>query len=818
MVGVCFWVNIIVLLSLCLAKPKDCPKLCSCRGSYVDCGSKNFESIPPNIPTWTTHLKLLNNSIKKLNDVNWKHLSELKELILNKNLIVTIPKDVFQYQTQLKILELNRNQIQVIEALNFKCLGNLSTLKLKRNRIMELKDGSFYGLTKIDKLLLDFNSLKIISKSWLYGLEALRALSISHNFIEKIEQDSWEFCKTLEILDLSFNNLTSIESETFKNLGNLQKLLLNNNQIAVITDKAFIHLPKLKTLNLSNNKIFWTVEDANGIFKGLNSLIKFNLAGNYIKSINADAFVGLKNVTYLDLSNNNISSIQNNTFAELPLLKELMLNTTSLFCDCTLKWFMDWLNLKQMKVEATICLYPDWLRGQSLLEVTRNLTCDELPKPRLIEEPEVAIMALKGENITLKCKAVSSSSGAMTFVWRKDNVEIFNPNIEVKSRLYSDGKSTETTSHLYLTNIDHNHAGKYQCVVSNSFGTTYSQKSAISVLVYPTFKKVPKNVTVRAGETVKWECGANGEPLPEIAWHKDGGNDFPAARERRMQVMPLDDVFFIINAKPIDMGTYSCTAHNAAGIVYANATLTVEIKPSFIKKMVDKEVSAGEHVVLQCLAEGIPKPTITWLKDGELIIPTERHFFIHENQMVIIVDSVQTDSGNYECRLNNSIGEESGRSRIVVKPNTTETSNMMGIIIISVVCCAVLTSIIWVVIIYQTRRKIAVIQTEMQELPELADRTCTLQLQPQQCPDNISDQSSCKDSGTGDSAKRSSDNLAPEEFTLVNKSEVAREANTSDKEANNSHLPLLHYPTNHDRIVTTVNPLASVLPAKDIES
>ncbi|KAJ8926861.1 hypothetical protein NQ314_020712 [Rhamnusium bicolor] len=266
-------------------------------------------------------------------------------------------------------------------------------------------------------------------------------------------------------------------------------------------------------------------------------------------------------------------------------------------------------------------------------------------------------------------EAMSSSPGVMTFLWKKDNIELINPIVIVNSRTDPDGKSTETSSQLNLIRVEHSHAGKYQCVVSNSYGTTYSQKSAISVLVYPTFLKIPKNITVQAGEMVRLECAANGEPPPEIAWHKDGGNDFPAARERRMKVMPHDDVFFIMDAKPSDMGVYSCTAHNAAGTVIANASLTIQEKPSFIKSMEDKEFTAGEHVVLQCLAKGLPKPTITWLKDGEAIIPTERHFFIHEDQLVIIVDSVQTDSGIYECHLNNSLGEETGRSRIIVKPS-----------------------------------------------------------------------------------------------------------------------------------------------------
>ncbi|ENN80287.1 hypothetical protein YQE_03280, partial [Dendroctonus ponderosae] len=380
---------------------------------------------------------------------------------------------------------------------------------------------------------------------------------------------------------------------------------------------------------------------------------------------------------------------------------------------------------------------------------------DEVLKPRLTEEPALEIMALKGESVTLNCKARSNSNSNLTFVWKKDNVELVNSNVIVNSNLDQDGKSVETVSELKLFSVEHSHAGKYQCVVSNSYGITYSQQSTISVLVYPTFIKTPKNVEVEAGQTVKLECAATGEPPPEVAWHKDGGNDFPAARERRMHVLLGDDVFFIRDARPSDAGVYSCTAHNTAGIASANASLKVLQRPQLIHGPEDRELPAGEPIVLQCMAQGVPKPTVTWVKDGELIMATERHFFIAENQLIIIVDSVHNDSGIYECHLNNSQGEEVGRSRVVVKPSVLDTSNMMGIIIITVVCCAVFTSIVWVAIIYQTRKSgtpkepVTFPGTELTELHV----------------DCASERSSCKDSGTGDSAKRSSDDLA--EFSIL---------------------------------------------------
>lgn len=90
--------------------------------------------------------------------------------------------------------------------------------------------------------------------------------------------------------------------------------------------------------------------------------------------------------------------------------------------------------------------------------------------------------------------------------------------------------------------------------------------------------------------------------------------------------------------------------------------------------MEDKEVTAGELVVMQCMASGTPKPTINWLKDGESIHATERHFFTAEDQLMIIVDTVQTDAGKYECYLNNSLGDVTGFSSLKVKPSKFSSS------------------------------------------------------------------------------------------------------------------------------------------------
>lgn len=99
--------------------------------------------------------------------------------------------------------------------------------------------------------------------------------------------------------------------------------------------------------------------------------------------------------------------------------------------------------------------------------------------------------------------------------------------------------------------------------------------SIIRSTAFPVFTKRPKNVTEKSSSTVRLDCGVEGDPKPTVYWQFNFGNDFPAARERRMHVMPGDEAFFITNAKLSDQGVYTCTATNSAGVIKANATVVI---------------------------------------------------------------------------------------------------------------------------------------------------------------------------------------------------------------------------------------------------
>lgn len=372
------------------------------------------------------------------------------------------------------------------------------------------------------------------------------------------------------------------------------------------------------------------------------------------------------------------------------------------------------------------------LKGRSVFSVSQDVfVCDDFPKPQITVQPETQ-SALKGGNVTFVCSAASSSDSPMTFAWKKDNevlndVEIHNQaHLRVQGGVGGDTEVTEYTTTLQLRTVDFSSEGKYQCVISNHFGSSYSTKARLTVNMLPSFTKMPMDLSIRAGATARLECAAVGHPPPQIAWQKDGGTDFPAARERRMHVMPEDDVFFIVDVKTEDIGVYSCTAQNTAGAISANATLTVLETPSFLRPLMDRTVAKGETAVLQCIAGGSPPPKLNWTKDDSPLVVTERHFFAAANQLLIIVDAAEADAGKYTCEMSNALGTERGNIRLAVLPNpncdpgvqggvgvgimgvggTDEDAwATVGIVIIAVVCCVVGTSLVWVVIIYHTRRR-----------------------------------------------------------------------------------------------------------------
>lgn len=91
-------------------------------------------------------------------------------------------------------------------------------------------------------------------------------------------------------------------------------------------------------------------------------------------------------------------------------------------------------------------------------------------------------MAVVGKDIRFTCSAASSSSSPMTFAWKKDNEVLTNADMENFAHVRAqDGEVMEYTTILHLRHVTFGHEGRYQCVITNHFGSTYSHKARLTV-------------------------------------------------------------------------------------------------------------------------------------------------------------------------------------------------------------------------------------------------------------------------------------------------------------------------------------------------
>ncbi|XP_036896801.1 leucine-rich repeats and immunoglobulin-like domains protein 1 isoform X2 [Sturnira hondurensis] len=733
-----------------------CAAACTCTGDSLDCGGRGLAALPRDLPAWTRSLNLSYNRLSEIDPAGFEDLPNLQEVYLNNNELTAVPSlgvasshvvslflqhnkirsvegsqlkaylslevldlswnnitemrsTCFSYGPPIKELNLASNRISTLESGAFDGLArSLLTLRLSKNRITQLPVKAF-KLPRLTQLDLNRNRIRLIEGLTFQGLDSLEVLKLQRNNISKLTDGAFWGLSKMHVLILSYNSLTRLDEESLADLSSLSILRLSHNSISHIAEGAFKGLKNLRILDLDHNEISGTIEDTSGAFMGLDSLSKLTLFGNKIKSVAKRAFSGLEGLEHLNLGENAIRSVQFDAFVKMKNLKELRISSDSFLCDCQLKWLPPWLlgRMLQAFVTAT-CAHPESLKGQSIFSVLpESFVCDDLPKPQIITQPETT-MAVVGKDIRFTCSAASSSSSPMTFAWKKDNEVLVNADMENFAHVRAqDGEVMEYTTILHLRHVTFGHEGRYQCVITNHFGSTYSHKARLTVNVLPSFTKMPHDIAIRTGTMARLECAATGHPNPQIAWQKDGGTDFPAARERRMHVMPDDDVFFITDVKIDDMGVYSCTAQNSAGSISANATLTVLETPSLVVPLEDRVVSMGDTVALQCKAAGSPPPRITWLKGDRPLSLTERHHFTPGNQLLVVQNVVAEDAGQYTCEMSNALGTERAHSQLSIlpSPGCRRDGTTAGIFTIAVVCSIVLTSLVWVCIIYQTRKK-----------------------------------------------------------------------------------------------------------------
>eukprot|EP00069_Balaena_mysticetus_P020995 bmy_02952T0 len=219
---------------------------------------------------------------------------------------------------------------------------------------------------------------------------------------------------------------------------------------------------------------------------------------------------------------------------------------------------------------------------------------------------------------------------------------------------------SQETGHLYIAKVEPLDVGNYTCVVTSMVTNARVLGSPTPLVLRsdgvmgeyePKIEvQFPETLPAAKGSTVKLECFALGNPVPQINWRRSDGLPFST----KIKLRKSNGVLEIPNFQQEDAGSYECIAENSRGKNVARGRLTYYAKPHWVQLIKDVEIAVEDSLYWECRASGKPKPSYRWLKNGEALVLEERTQI--ENGALTISNLNVTDSGMFQCIAENKHG------------------------------------------------------------------------------------------------------------------------------------------------------------------
>ncbi|XP_015146078.2 hemicentin-1 isoform X21 [Gallus gallus] len=279
----------------------------------------------------------------------------------------------------------------------------------------------------------------------------------------------------------------------------------------------------------------------------------------------------------------------------------------------------------------------------------RHTTLHVQERPVIQIQPGM-LDVIVNNSILLPCEAVGTPRPIIT--WQKEGINIMTTGNSYMAL---------PNGSLWITESTVEDAGTYTCVAQNLAGTALG-KIKLKVQVPPVIKSHLKEYVVPVDQSVTLQCEAEGNPGPEISWHKDGQQVAESMRRRILSTGALQIVF----VQPGDTGHYTCIAANVAGSSSSSMELVVQTPPKIHNTEAHYTVTEDSRAVLACMADGIPTPIINWKKDNTLLTETVGKYKTVPGGDLILDNVVPEDSGTYTCTAMNAAGEDTHAVTLVV--------------------------------------------------------------------------------------------------------------------------------------------------------
>ncbi|NXU90882.1 NEO1 protein, partial [Xiphorhynchus elegans] len=114
-----------------------------------------------------------------------------------------------------------------------------------------------------------------------------------------------------------------------------------------------------------------------------------------------------------------------------------------------------------------------------------------------------------------------------------------------------------------------------------------------------------------------------------------------------------------------DAGTFTCIAESGNDTVEAQAELTVQVPPEFLKRPTNIYAHESMDIVFECEVSGKPTPTVKWVKNGDVVIPSDYFKIVKEHNLQVL-GLVKSDEGFYQCIAENDVGNAQAGAQLII--------------------------------------------------------------------------------------------------------------------------------------------------------
>uniref|UniRef100_A0A8C6XWR1 DCC netrin 1 receptor n=1 Tax=Naja naja TaxID=35670 RepID=A0A8C6XWR1_NAJNA len=265
-----------------------------------------------------------------------------------------------------------------------------------------------------------------------------------------------------------------------------------------------------------------------------------------------------------------------------------------------------------------------------------------------------SVTAFSGDTILLKCEVVGEPMP--TVHWQRNQEDLLlNPG-DTRVAILPSGS-------LQISRIQVGDSGIYRCLAKNPASSRTGNEAEVRVLSDPGlhrqqfFLQRPSNVVVVEGKDAILECCVSGYPAPAFTWLR---GDEPISFRAKKYSLLAGSNLLISNATDDDSEINNC----------------VSVPPWFITHPSNLYAYESMDIEFECAVSGKPAPTVQWIKNGEVVIPSD-YFQIVGGSNLRILGLVKSDEAFYQCVAENEAGNAQTSAQLIIPEPAIPSSRIL---------------------------------------------------------------------------------------------------------------------------------------------